>query len=80
MARASKDSGTSESSTTIYYAPDGREYPLNEDTATPAEKVNLRAWGYSTTKPDTADAEAAAVPLLDPGPLADTAPMPKTEG
>lgn len=55
--------------TVVYYAPDGGEYPVNEDTLTEVERVQLRSWGYSTEKPSAEDAEAASVPVPDGGPL-----------
>jgi hypothetical protein len=59
-----------------YYAPDGGEYPVNEDTLSAVERTQLRAWGYSTEKPDAAEAEAAGTPIPDGGPLSGAADAP----
>jgi hypothetical protein len=53
--------------TVIYYAPDGSEYPVNGETLTAVEKVNLESMGYSTEKP--ADPRPVAPPAAPPGPL-----------
>jgi hypothetical protein len=62
MAR--KDSGDS---TVIYYAPDGSEYPVNGDTLSAVERVNLESNGYSTEKPR--DPRPVAEPPPPAGPL-----------
>jgi hypothetical protein len=63
MAR--KDSSGDQ--TVIYYAPDGSEYPVNGETLTAVEKVNLASMGYSTEKP--ADPRPVAPPPPPAGPL-----------
>lgn len=76
MGRSSsrQEAGETAPNLVTYYAPDGSEYEVNEDTLSNVERTNLRSWGYSTEKPETADAEAAAVPIPDGGPLSGAAP------
>lgn len=62
MARKQETEGT-----IVYYAPDGSEYPVNRDTLSAVEKVNLRSLGYSTEKPK--DPEPSVNPIPDAGPL-----------
>ena len=62
MAR--KDSSDS---TVIFYAPDGSEYPVNGDTLSAVERVNLESSGYSTEKPK--DPQPVAPPPPPAGPL-----------
>jgi hypothetical protein len=66
MAR--KDS--SDGATTIFYAPDGSEYPVTGEVSA-VELVNLESRGYSTEKPK--DPEPAAPPIPDAGPLSGAA-------
>lgn len=67
MARRESTQGT-----VVYYAPDGREYPVNGDTLSEVEKVNLESQGYSTTKPK--DPEPVGNPIPDAGPLSGAVP------
>lgn len=67
MAR--KDS--SDGSTTVYYAPDGSEYPVTGELSA-VEWVNLESRGYSTEKPS--DPEPTAPPIPDAGPLSGAVP------
>jgi hypothetical protein len=66
MARKDETPGT-----TVYYAPDGSEYPVTGEI-TPVEATNLRSQGYSTDKPN--DPEPTAPPLPDAGPLSGAVP------
>ena len=59
-----------------YYAPDGSEYEVNEDTLTAVETVNLRSWGYSKEKPSAETVEANQVEVPQGGPLSGAAPNP----
>jgi hypothetical protein len=70
MAR--KQESSSDENTVVYYAPDGSEYPVNGDTISEVEKVNLRAQGYSTEKPS--DPQPAVNPIPDAGPLSGAVP------
>jgi len=68
MAR--KDSGSDP--TVTFYAPDGSEYPVNGDTLTAVERVNLESRGYSTERPS--DPRPVAEPAAPPGPLSGAVP------
>lgn len=75
MAKAQSD-GQTAPNTTVYYAPDGGEYPVDEDALTPVERTQLRSWGYTKDKPDPEVAAANTVPIPDGGPLSGAAAPP----
>ena len=61
--------------TVIYYAPDGSEYPVNGETLSEVEKINLRSQGYSTEKPSD---PLPPAPEPTPGPLSGAVPSEDT--
>ena len=71
-----QDTGETAPNVVTYYAPNGAEYPVNEDTLSAVERTELRAWGYSKDKPDPDVAAANATPIPDAGPLSGAAEPP----
>ena len=68
MAKSNRaETGETAPNTVVYYSPTGGEYPVNEDTLSAAERTNLAAWGYSTTKPEVDPDVAEQVASNDAG-------------
>lgn len=74
-SRQAQQDSTDGPEVTVYYAPDGAEYPVPGELS-PVEAVQLRALGYSTERP-AEDAEAVSEPVPDAGPLSGAAPSPE---
>jgi hypothetical protein len=68
-------SSSSEPAVTVYYAPDGSEYPVTGEVS-PVEAVELRSRGYSTDKPKGVDPDASPALVPDAGPLSGAAEPP----
>lgn len=43
----------------VYYSPEGREYPVNDNTLSAVERTMLLARGYTTDKPAEAASDRA---------------------